>query len=396
MALQRTAVFLASRFEEFSRLRALLCERIEAIKYRQIEAIDLNDGRVGHRPPLDECLSAVRRSEFMILLVGETYGGKAPGEDHSFTELEYREAMKTENCRVLPFFIGSSYADGNIQYSDDPVFSAWQKELQDNHTVGFLDPSRPEEELADEIFQWLDKAHWEFHEEGAAHQTGEGEEDWDDSPDTTVRGINEQDIDHFDKFSETHDINLTTVQVEKMGVEALLRRQISLQALEHREEGRKAMELGFTGEAIHHFKSAIDILPLDVASHYYLAKVYVGSYRKKHFQAAIEHADKAARLYRAEGRRGRAATAHILAARAASGLGRLAEGLEHARTAVQVAGNLGRSHVELARQYALQRKPEKAMEAIEDAIRVFPPSLRQILDDPDFNPIRATIDEFLA
>jgi len=396
MALQKTAVFLASRFDEFADLRKHLRERIEAIKYRQIEPIDLNDERVGHRPPLDECRSAVRRSEFMILLVGETYGSTAPGEKYSFTELEYREAMETENCRILPFFIGASYADRTIDFSSDPVFAKWQKDLQDNHTVGFLDPNLPDEGLADEIFRWLDKAHWEFHEQSDSQIHGDDEDEWDDSIDGAVSGINEQDIDQFDQYSDTIDINLTNDAVNQMGVESLLKCQISLQALEHREEGRKAMELGFTGEAIHHFQSAIEILPLDVESHYYLAKVYVGSYRKKHFQSAIEHADKAARLYRAEGKRGRAATAHILAARAASGLGRHTEGLDHAKTATEVANNLGKSHVELARQYAIQSNVSDAMRCIRTAIRVFPPSLKQIISDPDFNPIRSEINDFLS
>jgi len=45
---------------------------------RPIPPIDLNDGNVSHRPPLAECLGYVRRVEFMILLLGDTYGSLAP------------------------------------------------------------------------------------------------------------------------------------------------------------------------------------------------------------------------------------------------------------------------------------------------------------------------------
>ncbi|MFP5483999.1 MAG: DUF4062 domain-containing protein, partial [Gammaproteobacteria bacterium] len=89
MSLLKTAVFLASRFEEFAELRKQLKELIANYPVVQLAPIDLNDGNVSHRPPLAECLGYVRRAEFMILLLGDIYGSLAPKADKSFTHLEY-------------------------------------------------------------------------------------------------------------------------------------------------------------------------------------------------------------------------------------------------------------------------------------------------------------------
>jgi hypothetical protein len=118
MALNKTAVFLASRFEEFQELRELIKRKITDWPGKQLSAVDLNDGNVSHRPPLAECLGYLRRAEFMILLLGDTYGGLAPKSDKSFTHLEYEEAVREgSNTRVLVFCIGESYRNRRIVYS---------------------------------------------------------------------------------------------------------------------------------------------------------------------------------------------------------------------------------------------------------------------------------------
>lgn len=100
MASIKKEIFLASRFEEFKDIRKKLASKID--KYPFMEAIDLNDNQASHRSPLEESLFHVRKSEIMILLVGETYGTIPEGEDKSYTHLEYIEAIKeSSNNRVL-------------------------------------------------------------------------------------------------------------------------------------------------------------------------------------------------------------------------------------------------------------------------------------------------------
>src|SRR5690606_13198616 len=164
MALLKTAVFIASRFQEFADLREHLKRNISDYPVVEFAPIDLNDGSVSHRPPLDKCLGFVRRAEFMILLVGDTYGALAPGFDKSFTHLEYEEATRDgASTRVLVFMIGESYRGGRIRYSqEDPTFAAWQRQLEARHTLGYLDPDLPTEEKAKRIFDQLLAALYEM------------------------------------------------------------------------------------------------------------------------------------------------------------------------------------------------------------------------------------------
>src|SRR5690554_7056448 len=52
MALLKTAVFIASRFQEFADLREHLKRNITDYPVVEFTPIDLNDGSVSHRPPL--------------------------------------------------------------------------------------------------------------------------------------------------------------------------------------------------------------------------------------------------------------------------------------------------------------------------------------------------------
>ena len=76
-------VFLASPFEEFQLLRKLLNVEINNMASRfPISLVDLNDGAVTHSPPVEECILKAKQSDFMILLMGDTYGSYAPNENN--------------------------------------------------------------------------------------------------------------------------------------------------------------------------------------------------------------------------------------------------------------------------------------------------------------------------
>ena len=93
--------------------------------------------KLSHRSPLEESLFHVRKSEIMILLVGETYGTIPEGEEQSYTHLEYLEAVKeSSNTRVLVFCIGKPYSGSYIEYSKtDEHMKKWQIELEKNHRL---------------------------------------------------------------------------------------------------------------------------------------------------------------------------------------------------------------------------------------------------------------------
>src|ERR1700692_2873517 len=142
MSLNKTAVFIASRFEEFGALREQLRRKIADYPVAHFAPIDLNDGRVSHSPPLAECLAHVRRSEFMILLLGDQYGTCAPGSQKSFTHLEYDEAVRDDSgARGLGVFTRENYRERRMRFAEEgSALGLWQREIDRRHTVGFFEP----------------------------------------------------------------------------------------------------------------------------------------------------------------------------------------------------------------------------------------------------------------
>src|SRR5690606_21854743 len=269
MALLKTAVFVASRFQEFAQLRELLKRKIAAYPVVDFAPVDLNDGSVSHRPPLEKCLGYVRRSEFMILLVGDTYGSLAPGFDKSFTHLEYEEATREgASTRVLVFMIGESYRDGRIRYSDDPAFAAWQGQLEARHTLGYLPPELSAEEQASRIFDQLLAALYEMRfgvlsvdidGDGAIEAElfdAVSEEALDD---TEVAALERRD-------AQLRGVELTDADEFAGNPMGALLQPAAVAAREQRQEASRAIELQDYGVAVAHLRRAVELKPLDIKS----------------------------------------------------------------------------------------------------------------------------------
>lgn len=392
MPLLKTAVFLASRFEEFSELRKQLKAQIADYRVVQLAPIDLNDGTVSHRPPLAECLGYVRRAEFMILLLGDTYGSLAPKSDKSFTHLEYEEAIKEgSGTRVLVFGIGEHYRGGRIQYSKDGRLAGWQKQVEENHTVGFFDPETPVEVMAKAIFDRLLAALYEMRF-GALAVDERG-----DVPDELFDAIEDESLLDDAEVSALEERNARgpTLLDDKACFANLLSavtQPAAVAALEQREEAQRALDIGEYGVAIHHLKRALEFKPLELISNYWLAQLYVALGRKEKAAEAKEMAERAGRIAERDALPYRASAAYMIAARAARLAGHSDEALGFAKQAVEVSPRFARAHIELARQRALRRENKGALETIRQAFMLYPRSLREVFSDPVFRPMRKEID----
>ena len=95
-------IFLASRFEEFSYIRKMLKEELVNLG---MDIVDLNDNIADSHPPIERSLENVRRSDIMILLIGDTYGTVPFEELKSYTHLEYDEALNNQ-LDIYIFCIG--------------------------------------------------------------------------------------------------------------------------------------------------------------------------------------------------------------------------------------------------------------------------------------------------
>lgn len=392
MPLLKTAVFLASRFDEFAELRSKLKELIANYPVVQLTPIDLNDGRVSHRPPLAECLGYVRRSEFMILLLGDTYGSLAPKNDKSFTHLEYLEAIKEgSGTRVLVFGIGEHYRGGRIRYSEDERLAEWQKQVEENHTVGFFDPETPTEVIAKSIFEKLLAALYEMRFGALSVDNRE------DVPDELFDAIEDEPLLDDAEVCALEERNargpiLVDDRARFANTLAAITQPAAVAALEQREEAQRALDIGEYGLAIRHLRRALEYKPLELISNYWLAQLYVALGRKEKAPEAMELAERAGRIAERDGLLYRASAAYMTAARAAQLAGRPDEGLGFAKRAVEVAPRFARAHIELARQWALRREHKAALGAIRQAFELYPRSLREVFGDPVFRPIRKEID----
>jgi len=131
-------IFIASRFEEFKKIRERL--RKELLDCN-LYPIDLNDNNAVSHPPLSRSLHNVRESDIVILLVGDTYGEPPKGQEKSYTHLEYNEAIKNE-IPIYPFAIGKSYKNNQVSYSQNKNLQEWQKTLEEQHTLSMFDDER--------------------------------------------------------------------------------------------------------------------------------------------------------------------------------------------------------------------------------------------------------------
>ena len=131
-------IFIASRFEEFKKIRERL--RKELLDCN-LYPIDLNDNNAVSHPPLSRSLHNVRESDIVILLIGDTYGEPPKGEVKSYTHLEYEEALNNE-IPIYPFAIGESYENNRITYSQNKNLQEWQKTLEEQHTLSMFDDER--------------------------------------------------------------------------------------------------------------------------------------------------------------------------------------------------------------------------------------------------------------
>lgn len=394
MAITKTAVFLASRFSEFEKTRISLNEKISNYPHLHMSAIDLNNGSVSHRPPLKECLGYVKRSEFMILLMGDSYGSISPDSDKSFTHLEYIEANNDENnTRVLVFGIGDNYQENKISHSADPKLALWQKEVEENHTIGFIDSNLSEEDITEIIFQKLLAAVYEKHFGVLSLDEVNNENSLSDEElDTFV--LEDSDVSAFEErfFREPQ---LVDDPIETKNTLSAITNPAAITAIEQRKEAKNAIDLGEHAVAIKHLKRALDVKPLDLISNYWLAQLYVSTGKKSNALEAVELGMRSANIASQSNLYYRASAAYLIAARAANLLERSDDAIQYANLAVEVAPNFSRAHIGLARQHVIKKQPDEAVKHLRKAFNIFPKSISEANGDPIFKAIRPQINAMI-
>ena len=102
-----TRVFVSSTSGALTEYRSTVidvCHRLGLIPVA-METFDPN-----RLPPLEVCRQAVDSCDIFVLLLAHRYGVRPPGQELSYTELEYRRAVQQPNVTILPFVVDPGHA----------------------------------------------------------------------------------------------------------------------------------------------------------------------------------------------------------------------------------------------------------------------------------------------
>lgn len=397
MGINKNEIFLASRFEEFKDLRRLLREQINNHEF--MTAVDLNNNQASHRSPLSESLFYVRKSEIMVLLVGETYGTIPDDEKYSYTHLEYKEAVKeTSNTRVLVFCIGQSYTSNEINYSDDDNMRNWQKELEKNHRLKKFSGLEKLEYISEQIFIDILSSLYDLNKTRFSDDTIKATEE-----NITIYGIdNEEDflqnqeVDFLDsKNSEILGIEL--INEDELRVEGfeLLKIPNKLAAIEQKKEAYYAIEINDYATAIKHLKNALALKPLDFESNYWLAKLYITTAKKSLFYNIEEFLLRAARIAEKRNNHFKASHCYQLIVQASVFSDREEEGMKYLALAQELTPNFSKLFYEKTKFMLHFGHFDKAEQALIETLNIKMESVELIENDPFFNRYTDFIAEVL-
>jgi len=128
-------VFLCSTFDDLEQEREAVLDAILRVQQRH-NAMEFFGARPGR--PLDVCLEEVRKSDLLVVIVGEKYGSLPPGMGISFSQAEYEEGarldkpclvyLRDDDVPILPKYV-----------ERDPdklkLLESWKQALNAKHTV---------------------------------------------------------------------------------------------------------------------------------------------------------------------------------------------------------------------------------------------------------------------
>jgi tetratricopeptide (TPR) repeat protein len=378
MAINKLQVFLASRFEEFHSLRGSLKAKINGLQMPPVEAIDLNDNVADPYPPLGRCYKKVDQAELFVLLVGDTYGTNAKGHNESYTHLEYKYALN-ESKIILPFLIGNLHQKTFVpEKFTDHKLRDWVAEIFEHHTPSYLDATLTADELATDIFGQVLNRLIELFVDGSDAQfedlDGEQATTWDDSP-----------IKRDQLASSPKILNPSN---EPLG----------LLAANHAKAALTALNLNLPGIAIHQLKKAAELVPLDVVIGYWLARLQVGTGRRKQCLEGRQTAISCAQVANAMGDDFTFQTmiCRVLVARASERLGDSELALEYAEAAHDGMPHHWMAKLEYARMLALAHEKAAAFQKVKEAFWLRPETIRLVENDAAYRSLGKDFGNFRA
>lgn len=387
--MKKNEIFIASRFEEFKELRRILKEKID--NYSYLEAIDLNNNEASHRSPLMESLFFVKKSQVMLLLLGETYGTIPKGSKLSYTHLEYREAIKeSSNTRVLVFCIGESYSGTEISYSNDKKLNNWQIELENNHRLKKFDDKNDINLIAEKILIDLQSSLYDLNITNSEENNSDLELGISDLEEDFLENSEVSFLDN--KSNDIEEIGLMEDNEKVEGFE-LLKIPNKLASIEQKKEAQYAIDIKDYSSAIKHLKKSLELRPLDFETNYWLAKLYITSAKKSLFYEIEEHLLRAAKIAESQNSIYKASHCYQLIVQASIFSDKKNEGLKYIGLAQELTPSFSRLFYEKAKFLFHNNMFDEARKALMETINIKMDSIELIDNDPFFKNYEEYIDK---
>ena len=128
-------VFVCSTFDDLEQEREAVLDAIRRVQSRHnaMESFGARPGR-----PVDVCLDEVRKSDLLVVIVGEKYGSLPAGMGISYSQAEYEEGARLEKpCLVYVRDDDVPILPKYVERDPDKLrlLDGWKQTLNANHTA---------------------------------------------------------------------------------------------------------------------------------------------------------------------------------------------------------------------------------------------------------------------
>jgi hypothetical protein len=130
-----STVFVCSTFDDLEQEREAVLDAIRRVQSRH-NAMEFFGARAGR--PIDVCLEEVRKSDLLVVIVGEKYGSLPSGMAVSYSQAEYEEGARLEKpCLVYARDDDVPILPKYVERDPDKLrlLDGWKQALNTNHTV---------------------------------------------------------------------------------------------------------------------------------------------------------------------------------------------------------------------------------------------------------------------
>src|ERR1700689_444815 len=130
-----STVFVCSTFDDLEQEREAVLDAIRRVQQRH-NAMEFFGARSGR--PINVCLEEVRKSDLLVVIVGEKYGSLPDGMGVSYSQAEYEEGVRLKKP-CLAYLRDDDVPILRKYVERDPdklkLLDAWKQTLNAEHTV---------------------------------------------------------------------------------------------------------------------------------------------------------------------------------------------------------------------------------------------------------------------